>query len=115
MDGMMAALASFSLRALAAGWTEPDGKGGHIVRVTKVAVFVHDNFNFEGEDYLGFWSCEKKEAKMFSFDGDDVEVGNALFRAFRNSTGRGGDFLVLSLPHPVENFPGVKYVYTCAK
>ncbi|MDR3361315.1 MAG: DUF6402 family protein [Desulfovibrio sp.] len=112
-DGLMAAMGAFTLRALAAGWTEPGGGGGHIVHVTKMAVFVHDVFNFEGDEPLGYWSCEQLRADKFSFPGGE-RMHNATFREFRNSRKHGGDFLVLSLPHIVESFSGVRYVYTCA-
>ncbi|MDR2056138.1 MAG: DUF6402 family protein [Desulfovibrio sp.] len=117
-DGLSTALGAFTFRALAAGYTEPDGKGGHSVHVTQIAVFVHDVFNFDEEgglgiNALGAWSCE---GLSYIGTGGDGHTGleNADFRNFRNKYGRGGDFLVLSLPHIVENFSGVRYEYTCS-
>ena len=52
-DGLMAALGGFTLRALAAGHVEPDGIGGHSITAKRVAVFVHDKFDFAEEN--NFW------------------------------------------------------------
>ncbi|MDR2819311.1 MAG: DUF6402 family protein [Desulfovibrio sp.] len=118
-DGLMAAMGAFTLRALAAGWTEPDGKGGHIVHVTKMAVFVHDVFNFDPEqagDAIGlrYWNCENLHYSGTKEDGY-TELDNEKFRNFRSQYDHGGDFLVLSQPHAVENFSGEQYKYVCAK
>ncbi|MDR1777062.1 MAG: DUF6402 family protein [Desulfovibrio sp.] len=116
-DGLTTALGAFTLRALAKGWTEPDGHGGHIVHVTGMAVFVHDSFNFEeegvGANYLGAWSCENLSYSHVSIPGHTA-LENANFRNFRESYVNGGDFLILSQPHKVENFTEERYDYTCA-
>jgi len=118
VDGLLAALEKCTLRALASGWVEPVKKDGvvvkHVVHVEKVAVFVHDVFNFDSDNYewigLGFWSCrDKKFAEVDLFDESYIQMRNGYFREFRKRRGQGGDFLVLSRPQVVECFKGVSY------
>jgi hypothetical protein len=120
-DGLETALGAFTLRALAAGYTEKNGKGGYTVYVSRVAVFVHDVFNFEDDgglnDSLGYWSCsELKGGYWWEPEAKEKyqELHDSSFRNFRDTFGCGGNFLVLSLPHTVEDFPGVRYECTCA-
>ena len=118
VDGLVAALEKCTLRVLASGWTEPakNASSGtkHVVHVEKIAVFVHDVFNFDSESYewigLGFWSCkDKKFAEIDLFDESYIQMRNSYFREFRERRGRGGDFLVLSRPQVVECFKEVSY------
>ena len=116
-DGLQVAMGAFTLRALAGGWTEPNGKGGHAVHVTKMAVFVHDVFNFEEEwteSTIGlmYWSCEHL-AFNEGYEEGYTKLNNGDFRNFRDQYGQGGDFLVLSQPHKVANLSGTRYDFTC--
>lgn len=121
-DGLMAALAGFTLRALAAGRAENLGNGRWRITVTRVAIFVHDSFNFAEDDSyfannLGMWSCIHLDGGENSvspeMEQDYVSLGNSDFRNFREKYGFGSDFLVLSRPHIVENIKEVSYVTTC--
>ena len=114
-DGLHVALNKFTLRALASGQVEHLGNGSHRIHLEKIAVFAHDKFNFEASaqpilDDLRFWSCKQLSFSMLSKDGF-IGLNNSNFREFRNSFARGADFLVLSLPHLVETWPGASYVY----
>jgi hypothetical protein len=80
---------------------------------------VHDGFNFEeelGEGVIGlrYWNCEALAFSESKKDGYTF-LNNEFFREFRDQYGQGGDFLVLSQPHSVENFRGMPYAYTCSK
>ena len=117
----MAALAGFTLRALAAGYTEPLGGERWRITVTKVSVFAHDKFNFAddaglGND-LGYWSCEELiGAQPFSPPskmGNFIALENKDFRAFREKWKHGADFLVLSKAYPVTPFSERSYEYPC--
>ena len=115
-DGLMVALASFSLRALAAGYCEPKLDGGHRIHINKVGVFVYDRFNFAEDggmlaDDLGYWSCEKLEGAKYTGIGPYTYLENYMFRDFRKKYQKGGDFLVLSQPHIVENLKETTYDY----
>lgn len=118
VDGLTVALEKCTLRALASGYVEPekqsDGTIKHKVHIEKIAVFVHDVFNFDSDSYewigLGFWSCrDKKFAEVDLFDESYIQMRNGYFRDFRDRRGRGGDFLVLSRPQVVECFKGKSY------
>lgn len=121
-DGLMASMAGFSLRALAKGRVKFEGGQEYWIHISAVAVFAHDKFQFEKEqvaylEQLGWWSCEelhggvlqKPEVNSSSY----FSLENETFRTFRRKYEHGGDFLVLSQPHLVENFKGVSYVYSC--
>ena len=118
VDGLMAAMGAFTLRALAGGRTEHVSGNRYKVHVEKIAVFVHDVFNFEDElmEYIfgfAFWSCEKLAFSERYVD-EYTKLNNGDFRDFRRRHNRGGDFLVLSQPRMVANFAGESYEYTCA-
>ena len=83
-DGLMAALAGFTLRALAAGKAENLGNHRWRITVTDVSVFVHDKFNFDVENnwlanFLGLWSCKYLTgAKLLP--GDMIADYRSLFK-----------------------------------
>ena len=110
VDGMMAALAGFTLRALAKGRVCPNGDGTYTITVTGLSIFAHDKFNFEGDAWLGFWSCKKKIYHFNPLAGD-FSLSNSDFHIFRKSLGLGNDFLVLSQQHPVAPFQEQRYVF----
>jgi phage baseplate assembly protein V len=120
-DGLDAALAAFTLRSLAKGWTEPDGEGGHIVHVTGMAVFVYDTFNFEEEkgplaNELGSWRCEPPGFSLRpSLSLNWTWLENKDLRNFRSKYGIGEDFLVLSQPRIVDDFQELRYEYICSE
>ena len=120
VDGLMAAMAGFTLRALAAGHTESLGRGRYVVHVERMAVFAHDSFNFAEEsnalaENLGYWSCRHRRGGLRKApegqEADFTALTNDDFRAFRETHGFGGDFPVLSRPHPVASFSGGSYEY----
>ena len=110
VDGMMAALAGFTLRALAKGQVCPNGDGTYTITVTGLSIFAHDQFNFEGDAWLGYWNCNGKSYSLTEEDGY-LPLCNSEFDIFREHYGFGNDFLVLSVPHPVEHFPRQSYEY----
>ena len=107
-DGLMAAMGSFTLRALATGFTQPNGEGGHTMVIQKVKVVVWDSFNFDGKYDLRYWKCSPES---FSFNEDDgySNVENKDFQNFREKYGYGNDFMVLSHPYEVEYFKIMSY------
>lgn len=109
VDGLTAALATFTFRALASGCVVPNGDGTHTITVTGISVFVHDVFNFEGYADLRSWDCPKKEFHFFPGQGKPLE--NKDFRDFSTRTGFGNAFLVLSRPHPIDFLQEYSYVY----
>lgn len=116
-DGLLAAMGAFTIRALAAGHAENLGNGRWRITVTRVATFVHDTFNFAGDAQLGFWSCRHLDGGTLNPDAalspHYALLSNAIFRSFREQYGQGENFLVLSLPHNIENCTEFSYVYSC--
>jgi uncharacterized Zn-binding protein involved in type VI secretion len=119
VNAQQALLGGFTLRALAKGWTEPEGRK-HRIHITDVAVFAHDVFNFDpaGVEWLGCWNCEKGDVVASIGDyllgppSGYTVILNEDFRNYQNKYGLGHDYLVLSQPHLVENFEAISYVYS---
>lgn len=115
IDGIMISLAAFTLRALASGYVEKNGRGGHTICVNKMSVFVHDRFNFEeginpAENSLFYWRCQ--DPSFTKLGGTSYTwLENRDFNVFRKKYNVGRDFLVLSQPHLVENFIPTVYTY----
>lgn len=107
-DGVVAALSSFTFRALAAGSVDEMVNGKFRITLNQVAVYLRDVFNFDESkmpffDRLGVWSCEHLHANVFPSVGY-TELTNEDFRNYRTNTGKGKDFVVLSNAHLVEGF-----------
>ena len=113
-NGLQAALAGFSLRALASGYTEPNSGGGHTIKVNQIAVYVDDRFNFEPDglphSIFFYWNCNSKTFSFLPSEGS-ILLADANFREFRTKHGYGRDFHVLSKQHRVHSFYGDSYVY----
>jgi hypothetical protein len=118
-DDMTAALGYFNLRVVVAGTVGPAPSAGapgpgaagpprYEVRITEVGVYVRDSFDFEGDQYLGCWSDNPDAFSPLMPPSPGGEfgmsfqpplftpIGNRDFRAWRDKTSRGGDFLVFS-------------------
>ncbi|MCL2790940.1 MAG: DUF6402 family protein, partial [Desulfobulbus sp.] len=111
-DGLQAALAGFTLRALAKGHVKPNGKGGHTITVTEVSVYVDDRFAFQMGETFHLWSCEKKEfrAKVLTIIPPSFfELTGSDFLRFQDKYNIGRDFFVLTPLHPVESFQEKSY------
>lgn len=114
--GLAIALLTFTFRYLAKGKIEYNNeKEQYTIYIDNIAVFVHDVFNFaEGDNDLGlgYWSCEEKNMKYLSTSSSGYyEMTNEKFNEFRERTGFGNDFLVLSTPKIIDNFNPFKYIY----
>ena len=92
-DGLAAAIAEFVLLAVAKGSTRVDKSGKRTIYVDAVGLFIHDGFDFGGDQELGYWDCE---GKAFSWTGE--KLNNRAFRDFRKHTGYGCDFRIMNKP-----------------
>ena len=113
-SGLHACLAAFSFRILPKGKIEYKGNNQYIVTIEQTAGFVHDLFNFGGEDqFLGYWSCVEKKIKYEPLTKNDtyMTMSNSKFNSFREHTKYGNDFLVLSQPKIIDNFNQYTYDY----
>lgn len=96
------ALGNFAIHALPKGKIIKNGRGGYAARVTDVYFFVKDSFNFDGNQFLGTWDDVNMKA-LALWPGSKF-IGNIDFREFREKTGYGLDFQILSPLRKVENF-----------
>jgi Family of unknown function (DUF6402) len=96
LDDMTAALGSFVFRVVVAGAVQPrSGSRGHDVEINQVGVYIRDSFDFNGNQFLGFWDDSDNSVSMTNpFSG--TSVSNADFRTWRANHGAGGDFLIFS-------------------
>jgi hypothetical protein len=116
LSDLTAALGAFVFRVVVAGSVkeaQEDPISGtiisHEVTIEEVGVYVRDSFDFQGDQFLGYWDYYVDD------DGDHVTVSpipwgwgawwgtpkgnkvtNADFRNWRKKTSKGGDFLVFS-------------------
>ncbi|SPT70981.1 DUF6402 family protein [Anaerobiospirillum thomasii] len=100
-DGMTACLATHSIRALAKGNLTICDNGDREITVSELYFYVHDTFQFEGDDPLGCWSKHYLNYETIVVGSPDeldkyVELSNQSFNNFRQKYNIGGDFLVLS-------------------
>ena len=95
LDDMSAALGNFVFKVVAYGEVRPGSSGDYQVTISQVGVYVRDSFDFNGDQFLGFWDDSDNAVSMFNpLSGSSVS--NATYRDYRAGTGRGGDFLVFS-------------------
>jgi len=94
-DDLAASLGKFTFRVVVAGESEAVRGGKTKVYVHQVGIYVRDSFDFNGDQFLGFWDDSDNSVSMINpLSGD--KVTNASFRDYRSKTGKGGDFLVYS-------------------
>jgi hypothetical protein len=83
-DAMAGALGSFQLKLAIAGKMQLMGTQDLTITVEEVGIYVKDSFDFEGQQFLGFWGYR------------DTAVYNSDFREWRVANHAGGDFQVFS-------------------
>lgn len=98
-DGLQATVANVVILALASGETRKTPTGEWEVCISRVALFIHDGFEFSGDQPLGWWDCKNKQFSVLF----GTEVTNQDFRRFREQTGYGCDFRIMSRPEVVWN------------
>ncbi len=101
LDDLYAALANFVFR-MSSGGTITRKKDHFLIRITKVATYVRDSFNFIDEGWnnimsqpLGYWNIKEKKASTSSKKGFRY-INNGSYNTYRKEFGKGGDFLVFS-------------------
>jgi hypothetical protein len=116
VDDLTAALGAFNFKVVVAGTVMPRRERGweehvlgHIVTIDEVGIYVRDSFDFEGDQFLGFFAepgdFRASDGRVYRrpwgrvsnlpFDGGEL-VNNYDFRNFRKRSGMGGDFLIFS-------------------
>jgi hypothetical protein len=83
-DALAGALGAFELHVAIAGRVLSTVGGATQVSVEEVGIYVKDSFDFNGDQFLGFWGYR------------DDPINNADFRQWRLNNHAGGDFLVYS-------------------
>jgi Family of unknown function (DUF6402) len=100
LDDLTAALGDFTFRVAVSGTVAPSVQGGHEyvghdVTINEVGIYVRDSYDFEGEQFLGYWDTgylrpwgavqndrapkPTTDVSLTYFEGG-LEVGNADFR-----------------------------------
>lgn len=92
-DDLNAALARFAFNVVVAGEVRSAETAGYQVTVREVGVYVKDSYDFEGDQFLGYWDADDNAMSMLNpFSG--TRIDNAAFRAWRVANSMGGDFQV---------------------
>ncbi|MDE5879940.1 MAG: phage baseplate assembly protein V [Desulfovibrio sp.] len=113
VDGLMAAMGSFMIYALAKGYTMPSRNGGHDIFIEEVALVAWDTFNFDGdEDDYHYWRCEPPDFCVDQLPGY-THLTNEPFRKLQTKFGHGSNFVVISGPETVELERGHEYHVSC--
>jgi hypothetical protein len=86
-------LGLFELFLVVAGEVRPVW-GGHEVKILKKGVFMEDQYDFEGRQYLGYWNVENHIASALPSgrSGCAWWVDNGSFRSWRERNNKGGDY-----------------------
>ncbi len=80
------------------------------VSITEIGIYIRDSFDFNGDQFLGFWDDSDNSVSMLNFLSG-TSVSNEDFRDWRTQNRRGGDFLVFSdLKRIVLSTPDTFYV-----
>lgn len=96
LNDLTAALGNFALYMVIAGTVEgTENMQRYKVTISEVGAYIKDSYDFEGDQFLGYWDAEDNSVgTLNAFAGDHVD--NKSFRDWRAANGRGGDFLVFS-------------------
>jgi hypothetical protein len=96
LDDMSAALGNFAFRVAVAGGVTPIPRTQRFeVIIAEVGVYVRDSYDFNGDQFLGFWDDQDNAMSMIN-PLSGTGVSNSDFRAWRDRNGKGGDFMVYS-------------------
>ena len=102
IDALFASLGKFTYRVVVGGTVGKElGKNGATDRkratITEVGVYVSDSYDFEGHQLLGCWNvCTNAVEKGGLICLGSAAVTNGDFREWREKSGKGGDFTILS-------------------
>lgn len=96
LDDMTAALANFNFHVQIGGEATPVlGTGKCRVSVDTIGVYIRDQYDFIGDQDLGYWDkSDNKVSARNPFTGD--KITNETFRDWRTANNKGGDFEVFS-------------------
>ena len=96
LNDLTAALGRFVLNVAIAGTVESVSNSAQFrVSVKEVGVYIKDSYDFEGDQFLGYWDDGDNSVSTINrFGGDSVT--NEDFRNWRGANGKGGDFRVYS-------------------
>ena len=115
LDDMYGALGKATLKVGVVGklFNIPNSTTGNLeyfFQVEYLGLYIRDHYDFNGPQYLGSWTenrvLTKNETFLLGYPsgliavlasrGPFATVWNGDFRAFRDKTGRGGDFVIYS-------------------
>lgn len=96
LDDMSAALGNFVFVVLVSGSVRSDASpDGHRVVISQVGVYVRDSFDFNGDQFLGYWDRDDNSVSNLN-PLSGTHVSNADFRRWREQNQKGGDFMIFS-------------------
>jgi len=94
LDDLFAALGDFIFRIIGGGTITKKGNN-YIIRITKLGIYVRDNFDFIGFQPLGYWNIARGEIATYP-KPEHYFITNASYREYRKEFEMGEDFTVYS-------------------
>ena len=99
LDDLFAALGDFIFRIIGGGTITKKGKE-YVIRITKLGIYVRDNFDFNDlwwtpNQPLGFWNIKEKDIRTLPAPGY-YYISNESYRDYREEFEMGEDFTVYS-------------------
>ena len=92
-DDFYGAIGRGVLKVAVTGMARMPAPGQFQVRIDEVAVYLRDTYDFEGDQFLGYWN---DDGVSFFNPFTATRINNESFRDWRAANRRGGDFTVFS-------------------
>ena len=87
LDGLSAALGKFEFFLVVAGDVEPALPSGHQITIRKAGVFMQDDYDFVGHQFLGTWDIETHQGSRDPL-APGCWITNSDFRSWRGIPGK---------------------------
>lgn len=100
IDDMFCTLGSFNIHISIHGFLELNSSEQYTINIQKVGLHIMDQFEFSGDQLLGYWSTTEQDVTKFSlgYNLNYYQIGNVNYREYRERSGMGGDFALYSYP-----------------
>ncbi len=100
IDDLYCSLATFKIKLIPLGSIKNIGGSKAIITINKLALYVDDDFSFNGDESLGCWSpYHNKINKIDCENNTFYKISDSSFREYRDLGNIGNDFRIFSDLH----------------
>lgn len=97
IDDLFCSLATFQLKVIPFGKISYIDENNYLISIEKIAFYLDDDYNFAGDEFLGFWSPSHNRINKIDPENNSFyKINDSDYRKYRNSTKHGGDFRIFS-------------------